>query len=101
MGGHCMPRPGYLRMPGPGRVEVVLSHPTGVTEIDEGTIAARGDDLVMELASTAIGLTASAKRVTALARSIRVTGDELGYRLQMAAVGLPLQHHLAATLIRA
>ena len=92
---------GFLRTPAPGRIEVMLAHPTGITEIGEGKIQARGADLVIELASTAIGLTTSAKRVTALTRSIRVTGDELSYRLQMAAVGLPLQHHLAATLRRA
>ena len=37
---------------------------------------------------TAIALTASAKSVTALARSIRVAGDELTYTVRMAAVGL-------------
>lgn len=92
---------GYLRIPEPGRIEVILAHPTGITEIQEGTIEADGSDLTIELASTAVGLSSSAKRVTALTRSIRVTGDELSYWLQMAAVGLPLQHHLAATLMRA
>lgn len=92
---------GYLRIPVSGKIEVILAHPTGITEIGEGAIEARGTDLEIELASTAVGLSASAKRVTAITRSIRVTGDELSYRLQMAAVGLPLQHHLAATLIRA
>jgi hypothetical protein len=91
---------GYLRTPGPRRIEVVLAHPTGITEIDEGTIEVHRGDLVIEVASTVIGLATSAKRVTALARSIRVSGDELSYRLQMAAVGQPLQHHLAATLRR-
>ena len=54
----------------------------------------------MELTATTIGLTASAKEVTALSRSVRVDGDELTYRLSMGAVGQPLQHHLAATLHR-
>jgi hypothetical protein len=52
----------------------------------------------MELHATSVGLTSSAKDVVALSRSIRVDGDELTYRLSMAAVGQPLQHHLAATL---
>lgn len=91
---------GYLRLPAPTRIELVVVHPTGVTEIDEGTLSVDGDELTIEVASTAIGLTSSAKSVTALVRSIRVNGDQLTYRLSMAAVGLPLTHHLAATLRR-
>jgi THAP4-like, heme-binding beta-barrel domain len=91
---------GYLRVPSPERVELVLAHPTGVTEIQEGTLSADGTTLEMELTATAIGRTASAKEVTALSRSIRVDGDELTYTLRLGAVGQPLQHHLAATLHR-
>jgi hypothetical protein len=91
---------GYLRLPAPTRIELVVVHPTGVTEIDEGTLSVDGDGLSIEVASTCIGLTGSAKSVTALSRSIHVTGDQLTYRLAMAAVGLPLTHHLAATLRR-
>lgn len=91
---------GYLRMPAPGRIEFVLAHPTGVTEIDEGTVKADGAALAIEVASTSIGLTASAKTVAALSRSIRLDGDTLSYTLGMGAVGHPLSHHLAATLHR-
>jgi hypothetical protein len=91
---------GYLRVPSPGRVELVLAHPTGITEIQEGTLSITGATLVLELTSTAIGRTSSAKEVTALGRSIRVDGDELTYTLRLGAVGEPLQHHLAATLHR-
>jgi len=91
---------GYLRMPSAGRVELVLAAPTGVTEIDEGTITAGDDGLAIEVRSTAVGLTASAKEVVALERSIRVDGDELLYTVRMGAVGQPLQHHLTATLHR-
>ena len=91
---------GYLRVPSAGRVELVLAHPTGVTEIDEGTLSVQGTTIEMELVATTIGRTASAKEVTALGRSIRIEGDELSYTVQMGAVGQPLQQHLTATLHR-
>ena len=53
---------GYLRTPGPGRVELVLAHPTGVTEIDEGSLEVHDGGLVIEVHSTTIGRTASAKQ---------------------------------------
>ena len=91
---------GYLRAPSPGRVEWVLAHPTGITEIQEGALTTGDGVLEMELASTAIGRTGSAKDVVAVERSIRVAGGSLTYSVRMAAVGQPLQHHLAATLHR-
>jgi hypothetical protein len=91
---------GYVRVPSPGRVEWVLAHPTGITEIQEGTLSVSGTTVEMELTATTIGRTTSAKDVTALSRSIRVDGDELTYTLRLGAVGQPLQHHLSATLQR-
>ena len=91
---------GYLRVPSPDRVELVLAHPTGITEIEEGTLSAIGTTLELELTATAIGRSSSAKDVTALSRSIRIDGDLLSYSLQLGAVGQPLQHHLTATLHR-
>lgn len=91
---------GYVRAPTPDRAEWVLAHPTGITEIEEGTLSTDGATVEMELRATTIGLSASAKDVTALTRSIHVDGDELTYRVSMAAMGQPLQHHLAATLHR-
>lgn len=91
---------GYLRVPAPSRIELVVAHPTGVTEIDEGTVSTDGDTLTIEVDSTSIGLTGSAKSVTALSRSFRIDGDQLTYSVRMAAVGVPLTHHLAATLRR-
>jgi hypothetical protein len=91
---------GFLRVPGPGRVEWVLAHPTGVTEVDEGTLSVWGATIEMDLVATTIGRTASAKEITELGRSIRVHGDELTYTVHMGAVGLPLAQHLSATLHR-
>lgn len=91
---------GYLRVPSAGRAELVLAHPTGVTEIDEGTLSAKGSTIELDLASTAIGCTHSAKDVTGLRRVVRIDGDELTYTVYMGAVGLPLQQHLTATLHR-
>jgi THAP4-like, heme-binding beta-barrel domain len=87
-------------MPSPDRVELVLAHPNGITEIQEGTLSISGSILALEMTATAIARTSSAKEVTALSRSLRLDGDELTYTMRMAAVGQPLQHHLAATLHR-
>jgi len=91
---------GYLRVPRPGHVELVLAHPSGITEIDVGTYSVTGDLIEVELSSTAIGLTPTAKEVTALGRSFRIGGDKLSYSVRMGAVGQPLQDHLAAVLHR-
>lgn len=91
---------GYLRVPAPGRVELVLAHPSGITEIEVGTYALTHEVIDIELSTTDVGLTPTAKEVTALGRSLRVDGDELSYSVRMGAVGQPLQHHLAAVLRR-
>jgi THAP4-like, heme-binding beta-barrel domain len=91
---------GYLRVPQPGRVELVLAHPNGITEIDTGTYSVTGDVIDIELYSATIGLAPTAKEVNDLARFIRIDGDDLSYTVQMGAVGQPLQDHLIAALHR-
>ncbi|WP_067698950.1 peroxynitrite isomerase [Nocardia jejuensis] len=91
---------GYLRALGENRIELILAHPTGITEICEGKLVAEGDSLRIELDSTTIGRSSTAKSVTALGRSLAVDGDTLSYTVRMAAVDQPLQHHLAATMRR-
>jgi hypothetical protein len=87
---------GYWRAKPGGRVEVVLAHPTGIVEVQEG----RQDGDRIELRSTTMARTATAKEVTALHRRFELAGDRLAYTVAMAAVGQPLQHHLAAELRR-
>jgi hypothetical protein len=91
---------GYWRLPAPGRVELVLAHPTGLTEIDEGTFEARPGGGRLVLRSTSIGATATAKEVIAVERVFEVDGGDLRYTVAMAAVGFPLTHHLRAELRR-
>jgi hypothetical protein len=91
---------GYLRAPGGNRAELVIAHPTGITELDEGSIEMTTGGLILTLRSTTIGLSGSAKTVTAVERHIELDGDHLRYRVAMAAVGQPMTHHLQAHLVR-
>jgi hypothetical protein len=91
---------GFLRVPQPGHVELVLAHPSGITEIEVGSYSMQDNIIELEMVTTDVGLTPTAKEVTALGRSLRLDGEELSYSLRMGAVGQPLQHHLAAVLHR-
>ena len=91
---------GYLRVPRPGSIEIVMAQPTGLAEIYEGAVVGGDAPLVIDVRSTSINATSTAKEVTITERTISVTGDELHYTFRMAAVGQHLQHHLSATLHR-
>jgi hypothetical protein len=68
-----------------------------VAEVEEGPVTGT----TLNLATTALASSGSAKSVTALERDIVVDGDRLSYVVRMAAVGQPLVDHLVATLVRA
>lgn len=90
---------GYLRVPSSGRIELVLAHPTGIVEVGEGTIDSNPSGSVrIELRTTTVAGSTSAKDVTAVERDLVIDGDELRYDIRMAAVGVPLTHHLSAML---
>lgn len=87
---------GYLRLPAWDRAELTLAHPSGIVEVYEGS----WDGRVLLLHTTFVGRTSTAKPVDALERRFTLDGDVLTYTVAMAAMGLPLTHHLAATLHR-
>jgi hypothetical protein len=87
---------GFWRVKPDGWVEVVLAHPTGIVEVSEGSL----DGGRLELSSTTVAGTRTAKEVIALHRDIHLGDDVLTYALSMAAVGQPLQRHLTAGLRR-
>lgn len=91
---------GYLRVPRDNEVELVLAHPSGITEIEVGRYVVDGSTVELEVATTDVGVAPTAKEVTSLARHLRFDGDELVYSVQMGAVGQHLQHHLSAVLHR-
>lgn len=95
---------GYWRIACPGSVELVVSHPTGVAEVQEGSAASlqaeNREGLRLRLRTRAVVCTGSAKEVSAIERDVDVLGDRLDYSLRMAAVGQPLTHHLRAELRR-
>jgi THAP4-like, heme-binding beta-barrel domain len=91
--GFWRPRPG-------NRLEVLLTHPTGITEVYLGEVSGTK----IEMATDAVLRTESAKEVTAgkrlygLVDGQREGEKDLAYAYDMAAVGQPLQPHLWARL---
>jgi hypothetical protein len=93
---------GFWRPQPEGKVEVLLSHPTGITEVYAGEL--RGLTTI-ELVTDAVARTATAKPYTAGKRlyglvpsQTREGEKDLAYAFDMAAMGQPLTPHLWAVL---
>lgn len=87
---------GYWRPAGPGGVELVIAQPSGIVEVEEGTI----EGSIIHLNGTTVATTTTAKEVRSVERRIEVEGDTLTYELWLGAVGQEHQLHLTATLLR-
>jgi hypothetical protein len=88
---------GWWRLQPDGRVEALITQPTGIAEIAVGHAAER----TVDLSTRNVALTPTAKEVTATRRRYTLTADDtLAFVFDLAAVGRPLQHHLSAGLRR-
>jgi hypothetical protein len=87
---------GYWRPQPENQLEVLLVHPTGISEIYLGEVAGTK----IEMATDVVIRTATAKEVTAGRRLYGLVGTDLGWAYDMAAVGQPLQPHASAQLKR-
>lgn len=87
---------GFVRAGGAGRVELVLAHPLGIAEVAEGTV--RGG--VIEVSTSSISRSGTAKAVTELTRRIEAHGEELTYELHMAMHDIGLTSHVRSRLRR-
>jgi hypothetical protein len=91
---------GYWRCGPGGALELVVAHPTGHLEMALGAVGAE-EPSVIELKSSTVAGTPTAKDVLEVHRRITVDGDRWRYELDMAAVGQPLGAHLRGELVRA
>lgn len=86
---------GYLRPVDAGGAEMVLTQPSGILEMHEVRIFGT----TLDMTTTGVMRTPTSKPVSAVHRMITVDGEEMSYRLDMAAMGLDMQFHLAAELM--
>lgn len=87
---------GYLRVVGPGRLELVIAQPTGIVEVHTGSI----DGNHLHFRAGTVVASPTAVQVTDVERHLEVEGDLLRYRLLVAAAGHGLTPHLEAELHR-
>ncbi|MET9514749.1 FABP family protein [Streptomyces sp. NPDC002994] len=86
---------GWWRLQPDGRVEALITQPTGIAEISVG----HAGDGAVDLTTHQVALAPTAKEVNATRRRYTLTDeDTLNFVHDLAAVGQPLQHHLSAQL---
>lgn len=88
---------GFLRATEDGQAEALIAQANGIVQVQEGRVEGQS----LHLRSTVVGRSSTAKEVREVTRSFVVDGDELRYEMAMAAVGVPMTHHLRAVLHRA
>lgn len=93
---------GYLRAVGGGGIELALVQPSGIAELHSGSVSVdQAGNPALDLTLDVTHGTPTAKSVTDVVRSIRMTDeDTLVYDIAMAAVGVELTHHLSGMLRR-
>ena len=85
-------------------VEITLDHPTGFAEIWYGSVEVTGIENAVitgaraQLRTDAVMRTESAKEYTAGERLYGLVDGKMLWTFDMAAVGQPMQNHLAASL---
>ena len=87
---------GYLRAVGDDRVEFVIAQPIGFAEISLGRISGTRIDVE----SSTVGRTPTAKAVTSISRSLWLEGEALHYETRMGMEGVPTVRHLTASFRR-
>jgi hypothetical protein len=87
---------GFWRPQKGGALEIVLAHPFGVAEILEGTV----EGPKIDVRSTSLESTTSAKALQRTSRTFEVDGDVLVYAMSMETAGQKMQGHLTAELHR-
>ncbi len=87
---------GWWRLQPDGRVEALITQPTGIAEISVGHAV----DGAVDLSTHEVARTPTAKEVDATRRRYTLADDTLTFVHDLAAVGQPLQHHLRAVLRR-
>ncbi|MFD9325439.1 FABP family protein [Streptomyces sp. NPDC060065] len=88
---------GWWRLQPDGRVEALITQPTGIAEIMVG----RATGNTVDLSTHEVAVAPTAKKVGATRRRYTLTDDgTLTFDHDLEAVGEPLQHHLSARLRR-